>query len=56
MVAVHKSEHSLFRLKITVGCRLFAYPSIHLSLEEDTLKITVGCPTSAHIQAFTLKL
>ena len=23
------SEHSLFRLKITVGCQLCAYPSIH---------------------------
>ena len=43
MVAVHISKHSLFRLKITVGCRLCAYPSIHFSLDEDTLKITVGC-------------
>ena len=43
MVAVHISKHSLFRLKITVGCRLCAYPSIHLSLDEDTLKFTVGC-------------
>ena len=36
-------KHSLFRLKITVGRRLCAYPSIHFSLDEDTLKITVGC-------------
>ena len=27
--SVHISKHSLFRLKITVGCRLCAYPSIH---------------------------
>ena len=39
----HISKHSLFRLKITVVCRLSTCPSIHLSLDEDTLKITVGC-------------
>ena len=44
MVAVHISnKHSLFRLKITAGCRLCTCPSIHFSLDEDTLKITVGC-------------
>ena len=43
MVAVHISKYSLFRLKITVGCRLCTYPSFHCSLDEDTLKITVGC-------------
>ena len=43
MVEVHISKHSLFRLKITVGCRLSTCPSIHFSLDEDTLKITVGC-------------
>ena len=43
MVAVHISKHSLFRLKITVGCRLCTCPSIHFSLDEDTFKITVGC-------------
>ena len=43
MVAVHISKHSLFRLKITVVCRLCTCPSIHFSLDEDTLKITVGC-------------
>ena len=36
-------KHSLFRLKITVGCLTSTYPSIHFSLDEDTLKITVGC-------------
>ena len=44
----HISKHSLFRLKITVGCRLCAYPSIHFSLDEGTLKITVGCLISAY--------
>ena len=43
MFEVHICKHSLFRLKITVGCRLCTYPSIHFSLDEDTLKITVGC-------------
>ena len=38
----HISKHSLFRLKITVGCRLCTCPSVHFSLDEDTLKITVG--------------
>ena len=37
---VRISEHSLFRLKITVGCMTSAYPSIHV----ETLKVTVGCP------------
>ena len=43
MFEVHISKQSLFRLKITVGCRLCTCPSIHPSLDEDTLKITVGC-------------
>ena len=43
MVAVHISKHSLYRLKITVDCRLCTGPSIHFSLDEDALKITVGC-------------
>ena len=38
--SVHISKHSLFRLKITVGCLTNTYPSIHV----ETLKITVGCP------------
>ena len=29
--------------RVMVGCLTSAYPSIHLSLDEDTLKITVGC-------------
>ena len=43
MLEVHISKHSLFRLKITVRCRLCTCPSIHFSLDEDTLKIMVGC-------------
>ena len=62
MLEVHISKHSLFRLKITVGCLTStypcihvetpsrsrsvacgAYPNIHFSLDEDTLKMTVGC-------------
>ena len=43
MLEVHISKHSLFRLVITVGCRLCTCPSIHFSLDEDNLKITVGC-------------
>ena len=46
--SVHISKHSLFRLKITVGGRLCAYPSTHLSLDGDTLKITIGCLTSTY--------
>ena len=42
--SVHISKHSLFRLKITVGCLASAYPSIHV----ETLKITVGCPRSTY--------
>ena len=41
---MHISEHSLFRLKITVGCLTSTYPSIHV----ETLKITVGCLTSTY--------
>ena len=36
-------QHSLFRLKITVTCLTSTYPSIHFSLDEDTVEITVGC-------------
>ena len=43
MLEVHISKHSLFRLKITVGCLTSRYPSIHLSPDEDILKFTVGC-------------
>ena len=48
MFEVHISKHSLFRLKITVGCLTSTYPSIHFSLDEDTLKITVGCLVSTY--------
>ena len=37
---MHISKHSLFRLKITVGCPLCTYPSIHV----ESLRIMVGCP------------
>ena len=37
---VRISEHSPFRVKITVGSLTSTYPSIHV----ETLKITVGCP------------
>ena len=39
---VRISEHSLFRLKITVGCLTSTYPSIHVEI----IKITVGSQTS----------
>ena len=42
---VHISKHSLFRLKITVGCLTSTYPSIHVG---NSLKITVGCLTSTY--------
>ena len=45
---MHIFKHSLFRLKITVGCLTSTYPSIHFSLDEDTLEITVGCPLCAY--------
>ena len=54
--SVHLSKHSLFRLKITVGCRLCAYPSIHLSPDEDTLKFTVGCRLCAYPSVHTKTL
>ena len=43
MACTYPSIHVEDTLKITVGCRLCAYPSIHFSLDEDTLEITVGC-------------
>ena len=42
---VYILKHSLFRLKITVGCLTSTYPSIHV---EDTFKITVGCLWSTY--------
>ena len=47
--SVHTSQHSLFRLKITVGCRLCAYPSIHV----ETLSRSRSVDWRAHIRAFT---
>ena len=44
----HSPSHHVEPLKITVGCRLCAYPSILLSSDEDTLKITVGCLPSTY--------
>ena len=41
--SVHISKHSLFRLMIAVGCLTSTYPSIHLYVDEDILKVTVGC-------------
>ena len=43
MLEVHISRHSIFRLKITVGCLWSTYPSIHFSLDEDTLRGDVLC-------------
>ena len=45
------SEHSLFRLKITVGCLTSTYPSIHFFV---TRSRSVAC--GAHIRAFTFLL
>ena len=44
MFKVHISKHSLFRLKIMVGCLTSIYPSIHFFHCAETLKITVGGP------------
>ena len=43
MLEVHISKRSLFRLKITVGCRLRAYPSIHLSPTLSRSRSVVWC-------------
>ena len=50
MLEVHISKHSLFRLKITVGCLTSTHPSIHFFVSRS--RPVVDC---AHIQAFTLK-
>ena len=34
MLEVHISKHSLFRLKITVGCLVNTYPSIHKNSQD----------------------
>ena len=49
---VHISKHSLFRLKITVGCLTSTYPSIHVETPSRSRSV-VDC---AHIRAFTFLL
>ena len=46
---MHIFKHSLFRLKITVGCLTSTYPSIHIETPSRSRSV-VDC---AHIQAFT---
>ena len=46
---MHISKHSLFRLKITVGCLTSTYPSIHV----ETPSRSRSVEWRAHIQAFT---
>ena len=52
MLEVHKSKHSLFRLKITVGCLTSTYPSIHIETPSRSRSVACG----AHIRAFTFLL
>ena len=52
MFEVHISKHSLFRLKITVGCLTSTYPSVHVETPSRSRSV-VDC---AHIQAFTFLL
>ena len=52
MLEVHISKHSLFRLKITVGCPLCAYPSIHIETPSRSRSVA----WQVHIQAFYKKL
>ena len=42
-VSVHISKQSLSRLKITVGCRLCAYPNIRVCLVCDMCGVRVVC-------------
>ena len=51
MFEVHISKHSLFRLKITVGCLTSTYPSIHFFVSRS--RSVVDC---ARVQAFTFLL
>ena len=41
--SVHISKHSLFRLKITVGCRLCTCPSIRVCVVCDMCGVRVVC-------------
>ena len=52
MLEVHISKHSLFRLKITVGCLKSTYPSIHVETPSRSRSVACG----AHIRAFTFLL
>ena len=52
MLEVHISKHSLFRLKITVGCLTSTYPSMHV----ETPSRSRSVDWRAHIQAFTFLL
>ena len=55
MTSTYPSIHVEDTLKITVGCLVCAYPSIHFSLDEDTLRDHGRLP-QVHIQAFTFLL
>ena len=49
---VHIFKHSLFRLKITVGCQTRTYLSIHIETPSRSRSVACG----AHIRAFTFLL
>ena len=49
MLEVHISKHSLFRLKITVGCLTSTYPSVHIETPQDHGRLT-GEHISEHSQ------
>ena len=53
MLEVHISKHSLFRLKITVGCLTSRYPSIHPFLLTKTFSSSRSVVDCARVQAFT---
>ena len=52
MFEVHVSKHSLFRLKIMVGCLTSTYPCIHVETPSRSRSVACG----AHIRAFTFLL
>ena len=52
MFEVHISKHSLFRLKITVGCLTSTYPSVHVETPTRSRSVDWW----AHIRAFTFLL
>ena len=49
---MHISKHSLFRLKITVGCLTSTYPSIHVETPSRSRSVA----RCTHFQAFTFLL